>query len=157
VGTQGRSGDAGDNVVRTQQNPPDVSVVILNWNGRAMLRDLLRSIDAHHDGLSVQTIVSDNASTDGSAEMVASEFPHVTLLRNLSNLGFARGNNVGAAAASGRYLLFLNNDMVVRPGAFAKLVETLEAHPEYSAVGPKLIGGDGRPQRTARNLVTLAR
>jgi len=135
--------------------PPDLSIVILNWNGRDMLRDLLRSIDANHDGVAVQTIVSDNASTDGSADMVAKEFPHVTLVRNASNLGFARGNNAGAAAATGKHLLFMNNDMIVRPGALAKLLAFIEAHPEVAAVGPKLIGGDGKPQRAGRALLTF--
>jgi len=134
---------------------PDLSVVILNWNGREMLRNLLRSIQTSGDQLSVQTIVSDNASTDGSADMVAAEFSAVTLVRNATNLGFARGNNAGAAAATGRNLLFLNNDTIVRPEAFAKLVAYLDAHPEHSAVGPKLIGGDGKPQRAGRALLTF--
>jgi len=139
----------------TPLNTPDLSIVILNWNGRDMLLDLLRSIADHSDGVIVQTIVSDNASTDGSPDMVASEFPGVTLIRNGRNLGFARGNNVGAAAATGRYVLFLNNDMIVRPGALARLVATIDAHSEISAVGPKLIGGDGKPQRNARALLTF--
>ncbi len=134
---------------------PDLSVVILNWNGQAMLRNLLRSIAEYSDGATVQTIVSDNASTDGSPDMVAAEFPGVTLLRNGSNLGFARGNNTGAAAATGRYVLFLNNDMIVRPGALAKLVATFDSNPQITALGPRLIGADGKPQRNARALLTF--
>ncbi|CAN5387682.1 glycosyltransferase family 2 protein [soil metagenome] len=147
----------------TPENPspaevarPDLSIVIVNWNGCEMLRNLLRSIEANHDGLCVQTIVSDNASTDGSANTVAAEFGGVTLFRNATNLGFARGNNVGVKSATGRHILFLNNDMVVRPGAFAALVAFLDSHPEVAAVGPKLIGGDGKPQRAGRALLTFA-
>ncbi len=134
---------------------PDLSIVILNWNGQAMLRNLLRSIEGHSGGVSVQTIVSDNASSDGSPDMVAVEFPGVILLRNGSNLGFARGNNVGAAAATGRYVLFLNNDMIVRPGALAALIKTIDARPEIAVIGPRLIGADCKLQRNTRALLTF--
>ncbi len=136
-------------------NPVDLSIVILNWNGREMLRNLLQSIEANHDGLVVQTIVADNASTDGSADMVAAEYPMVTLVRNRENLGFARGNNAGAAVATGRNVLFMNNDMIVRPGAFSRLVAFLDSHSDHSAVGPRLIGGDGQPQRNGRELLSF--
>jgi len=76
--------------------PPDVSVVVVNWNTEDLLRECLLSVRAHL-GSACETIVVDNASVDGSAEMVAGEFPEVHLIRNSENLGFGRGNNIGMA------------------------------------------------------------
>jgi hypothetical protein len=134
---------------------PDLSILIVNWNGAALLRKLLTSIQATRGNLRVQTIVVDNASTDGSQDLIALEFPEVFLLRNSENAGFARGNNQAAAAAQAPLLMLLNNDTVVRPGALQKLLDVLREHPEIVAAGPKLIGGDGRPQRSGRNLPTF--
>jgi N-acetylglucosaminyl-diphospho-decaprenol L-rhamnosyltransferase len=134
---------------------PDVSVCIVNWNGRDLLRNLLASLRTAEPGLSLQTVVVDNASTDGSADCLPSEFPETVLVRNKKNLGFARANNQAADQATGRYLFFLNNDTVVRPGAIGKLVRFLDEHPTYAAVGPRLVGDDGKPQHTGRNLPTM--
>ena len=134
---------------------PDVSVCIVNWNARELLRDLLLSLRAAEPELSLQTVVVDNASTDGSVDAVPREFPEVLLVRNPRNLGFARANNQAADRAAGRYLFFLNNDTVVRPGAIGRLVRFLDENPAYSAVGPKLVGDDGKPQHTGRNLPTM--
>ncbi len=135
--------------------PPDLSICIVNWNGREMLRNLLASIEATREGLNCEIVVADNASADGSADMVAANFPQVKLIRNSQNLGFARGNNQAAALAAGRLLLFLNNDTVVLPGAMRTLVRFLDERPDVAAVGPRLIGSDGKPQWTGRSLPTL--
>jgi N-acetylglucosaminyl-diphospho-decaprenol L-rhamnosyltransferase len=133
----------------------DLSILIANWNGQALLRRLLTSIEQTHQGLSIEIIVVDNASADGSAEMILREFPNVCLVRNTKNLGFARANNQAAQLARAPILLLLNNDTLVHPGALSTLVHYLEDHPQVVAVGPKLIGGDGRPLRSSRNLPTL--
>jgi N-acetylglucosaminyl-diphospho-decaprenol L-rhamnosyltransferase len=132
-----------------------VSICVVNWNGRDLLRALLDSIRTTCGGLPVEMIVVDNASGDGSADMVAAEFPEVKLVRNADNRGFARGNNQAAAAATGKYLFFLNNDTVLREGSISRLVDFLDQNLQYVAVGPKLIGDDGQPQHTARNLPTM--
>jgi len=134
---------------------PDVSVCIVNWNGRQVLRDCLASLRSGHDGLTLQTIVVDNASADDSAAMVGAEFPEVILIRNDANRGFATANNQAGAVATGKYLLFLNNDTIVPPGSLNKLSQFLDMHAEVCAIGPKLIGADGQPQRSGRNLPTL--
>ena len=121
-----------------------------------MLRNLLASIDATRGELVVQTIIVDNASTDASADMVAGEFPVVILLRNSENVGFARGNNQAARAATAPLLLLLNNDTLVRPGAMQILIRFMEENSNVAAAGPKLIGADGKPQRSGRNLPTVA-
>ncbi|HSU69087.1 MAG TPA: glycosyltransferase family 2 protein [Tepidisphaeraceae bacterium] len=135
--------------------PPDVSVCIVNWNGQKVLRNCLQSLQTGQDDVRVETIVVDNASTDGSADIIPADFPNVVLIRNGSNRGFSAANNQAAAKATGRYFFFLNNDTVVPPGALGRLVRFLDEHPEVVAVGPKLIGSDGLPQRTGRNLPTL--
>jgi N-acetylglucosaminyl-diphospho-decaprenol L-rhamnosyltransferase len=133
-----------------------LSILIVNWNGKEILRNLLASIDSARGDSRVQTIVVDNASADGSADLVATEFPWAILQRNTQNVGFARGNNQAARAATAPLLLLLNNDTVVRAGALQMLTEFMNGHPDVVAVGPKLIGADGKPQRSGRNLPTVA-
>jgi N-acetylglucosaminyl-diphospho-decaprenol L-rhamnosyltransferase len=146
----------GDKMSMPVSRTPHLSILIVNWNGRDMLRNLLGSIDAARGDLAVQTIVVDNGSADASAEMVAGEFPGVVLQRNNANVGFARGNNQAARAAEAPLLLLLNNDTLVRHGAMQTLVRFMDEHPDVAAAGPKLIGADGKPQRSGRNLPTVA-
>ena len=101
-------------------------------------------------GLSREVVVLDNASSDGSADMVAQRFPEVRLLRGDVNVGFARGYNRAAAATTGRYLLLLNPDTITRPGAPEALVRFLDSHPRVGAVGPRLLNRDGSLQFSCR-------
>src|SRR5690606_38053907 len=96
--------------------------------------------------LSLETIVVDNGSTDGSPEMVEQAFPRVRLLRNASNTGFAFPYNQGIALSRGRYLLLLNSDTIVLEGALERLVDFMEHHPRVGAAGPLLRYPDGRLQ-----------
>ncbi len=107
-------------------------------------------------GVRLEVIVVDNASTDGAADMVASEFPAVQLVRNGGNAGFARANNQAAASARGRYLFFLNNDTVIPPGALAELAAFLERQPATLLVGPRLRDGAGNVQASCRKRPTIA-
>jgi N-acetylglucosaminyl-diphospho-decaprenol L-rhamnosyltransferase len=134
----------------------DVSVCIANWNCVEMLRACLESLHDQPQEVRLETIVVDNASSDGAAEMVACEFPEVILLRNVENLGFARANNQAAARARGRYLFFLNNDTLVPECTLRRLVEYAEAHPEAGIVGPRLRDGAGQTQVSYRQRPTLA-
>ena len=93
---------------------PEVSVIVLNWNGKKYLEPCLASLAAQQ-GVGIDTIVVDNASTDGSLEFVRDRFPHVRCVALQQNLGFAGGNNEGARQASGRFLAFLNNDTIADP------------------------------------------
>src|SRR5947209_13599707 len=102
--------------------PIDVTVCIANWNCRELLRGCLESLHDRPQGVRLETVVVDNASTDGAADMVARDFPEVTLIRNAENVGFSRASNQAAAVARGRYLFFLNNDTVVSAGALRRLV-----------------------------------
>ncbi len=141
---------------------PDLSVIIVSWNVRDLLRACLASLAAgaaaaaERPSLTVEVIVVDNASADGSAAMVAAEFPAVQLIANPENRGFTGGNNQGLALAHGRYVLFLNPDTVVSPGALSTMVAYMEAHPKVGALGPRLRYGDGSLQSSARRFPTLA-
>jgi len=139
----------------TGDDPIDVSVCIANWNCREFLRQCLTSLQDFPQGATVETIVVDNASTDGAADMVAREFPEVVLIQNSTNNGFARASNQAAARARGRYLLFLNNDTIVPPESLGKLVEYARAHPEVGMIGPLLKDGLDRKQISYRRMPTM--
>jgi N-acetylglucosaminyl-diphospho-decaprenol L-rhamnosyltransferase len=134
---------------------PDLSICIVNWNCSGYLRRLLRSIEACSQVRGVEVVVVDNASTDDSALMVRAEFPKVHLIRNARHQGVAAANNRAAARARGKFLLFLNNDTIILPGALRTLVRFLEHHPELSAVGPSLIFSDGKRQNCVRKTLTF--
>lgn len=132
-----------------------LSVIIVSWNARSYLRDCLASIYATCAELPPEIIVVDNASTDGSPEMVAQMFPGVTLIQSKENLGFARANNIGIRRATGRFLALINSDVVVHSGCLQQLTGYLENRLDAGLVGPKIIGRDGCLQRTCRRLPTI--
>lgn len=123
------------------------SVVILNYNGKEYLRNCLRSVLAA-DVQDSEVIVVDNASTDGSARMVAEEFPLVRLIRSERNLGFAGGNNLGISESLGRYIILLNGDTIVSRGWLNHLVDTAAANKKVGIVGSKLLFPNGRINST---------
>jgi N-acetylglucosaminyl-diphospho-decaprenol L-rhamnosyltransferase len=134
----------------------DLSVVIVSWNVRDLLRQSLASIQAGRGALALETIVVDSASTDGSCEMVAAEFPAVSLVRQETNVGFSRGNNLGLALSLGRYALLLNPDTELVGSALSDIVAYLDAHPRVGALGPQLLYPDGQIQSSRRRFPTLA-
>jgi len=136
----------------------DLSVVIVNWNVRELLRRCLRSVLASQrlSGLAAEVIVVDNASSNGSTEMVKEEFPEVRLMANEENLGFTRANNQGIAASRGHYVLLLNPDTEVIGDALGAMVEYMDAHPDVGALGPMLLNPDGSVQSSRRRFPTLA-
>jgi GT2 family glycosyltransferase len=125
-----------------------LSISIVSWNTSDLLRQCLQSLFANLDGTDAEVIVVDNASDDGSADMVAREFPQVILIRQGFNGGFAQANNVALAASTGRYFLLLNSDTIVHPGAISHLVDFMEFSPSVGAVAPKLHNPDGSLQRS---------
>jgi GT2 family glycosyltransferase len=133
----------------------DVSVCIANWNCRDLLRRCLLSLLDQHQGVRLEVIVVDNASTDGAPEMVLQEFPQVRLICNSTNLGFSKANNQAAELARGTYLFFLNNDTELPPHALIEFVEYAEANPGIGMVGPRLRSADGEAQISYRKKPTL--
>ncbi|MCS7297926.1 MAG: glycosyltransferase [Bacteroidia bacterium] len=122
----------------------DLSVIIVSYNVKYFLRQCLQSVARAMEGLAVEVWVVDNASIDGSVEMVREEFPWAKLIANSTNLGFAKANNQAIQLAKGRHILLLNPDTIVQEDTFRVVVEFLDAHPEAGAVGVKIIDGQGR-------------
>jgi N-acetylglucosaminyl-diphospho-decaprenol L-rhamnosyltransferase len=136
----------------------DLSIIVVNWNVKELLRNCLKSLLSamtKSPGLSTEIIVVDSASSDGSTDMVRTEFPQLTLVASSRNLGYAGGNNAGVAKANGRYLFLLNPDTVVQPDSLTQLVSFLDAHPDVGAVGPRLQWPDGSLQSSRRRFPTL--
>jgi len=121
----------------------DVSIIIVNWNTRALLADCLESVARTTGDLKVELIVVDNASTDDSQAMVRQRFPHVRLIVNQKNVGFARANNRGMATSHGRYVLLLNSDTLAAPGALYALVRLADTEPRAGIIGAQLLNPDG--------------
>ena len=127
-----------------------LSVVFLSYNTRDLTRQALNSVLAAAEGLDVEIFVVDNASADGSADMVAEEFPQVKLVCNEANVGFSAGNNVALRQVTGEYALLINTDTIVRRDALHAMVEFLDAHPEAGACGCKILDPDGTLQLDSR-------
>jgi N-acetylglucosaminyl-diphospho-decaprenol L-rhamnosyltransferase len=127
-----------------------LSIIIVSWNVRELLRACLASLPCE-----AEIIVVDNASADGSVEMVEREFPAVVLQANAANRGFTGGNNDGLKLATRQFVLFLNPDTVVREDALSQMVAYLAAHLEAGVVGPQLRYGDGTLQSSRRRFPTL--
>lgn len=135
----------------------DLSIVIVNWNVRELLRRCLHSVyRATGASLQVEVIVVDNASSDGSVAMVPEDFPQVHLIANDENLGFTRGNNQAIAQCRGRYVLLLNPDTEVVGDALSTMVRYMDDHPQVGALGPQLLNPDGSVQSSRRRFPTIA-
>lgn len=129
---------------------PDVSVVVVSFNTRDLLRECLLTLAREAGGVSYETIVVDNASKDSSADMVEREFPKAKLIRSSVNLGFAAANNRGFALARGQFVVLLNSDAFLRPGALPTAVERMKADPRIGVGGARLVGRDDSWQPSAR-------
>jgi len=124
---------------------PRLSIVIVNFNGRGHLETCLASLAAHPPAAATEIVVVDNASTDGSAALVA-RWPDVRLVPLAENRGFSAGNNEGIRVSSGELILLLNSDTVVPAGALDRLIGRLDAHPEAAVAGPRLVDAEGRAE-----------
>lgn len=135
---------------------PDVSILIVSWNVRDLLVRCLESLPAGTAGLTFETIVVDNASSDGTVEAVRMAFPAVQVIVNGENRGFTGGNNQALAIATGDYLFLLNPDTIVQPGAVTALHHYLLSQPEAGIAGPRLRYADGTTQPSRRRFPTVA-
>ena len=132
-----------------------LSIIITNWNGTKVLEDCLRSVFERTRDISFETIVVDDASGDASVEMVRSKFPDVKLIVNSQNLGFSEANNVGMRAATGKYLVLLNNDTIIENNAFGILVKFMDEHPDVGIAGGTLLSLQGDPDISYGNFPTF--
>ncbi len=140
---------------------PDLVVVVPNLNGASFLLDTLTAVGPAAGGLSHETVVVDNGSTDGSADLVRREMPGVRVIANPDNRGFAVACNQGGRAVNSRYVLLLNSDVALPPGSLARMAAAMDANPDVGALTPTLIWPDGRlqgaklPRRHRGDLVPL--
>jgi GT2 family glycosyltransferase len=132
-----------------------ISVVIVSWNAKAFLTDCLRSVLSQQFSGSLEIIVVDNASSDGSPEAVRDDFPTVKLICNSRNLGFAKANNIGIRHSSGDYLFLINSDVVVSNDCFSKMIRHLDEHHDIGMLGPRIIGANGQVQRSCMGYPSL--
>nr|MEE4267615.1 glycosyltransferase family 2 protein [Candidatus Krumholzibacteria bacterium] len=126
----------------------DLSIIIVNWNTRQLLRDCLASLPAAWGNLNAEVLVVDNASQDGSADLVRTEFPEHLLIESGGNLGFSKGNNLALPHATGQAVLLLNPDTVCPPESLARLFAFLQEKTQAGVVGPMLVDAQGQPTLT---------
>lgn len=139
---------------RGQENLKMMSIIIVSYNTRDLLRQCLHSVARHTTDAEI--LVVDNASRDGSPEMVRSEFPLVKLIQTGRNAGFAAANNAGLAEAHGDFLVLLNSDTVLEDDALNQCIRWMLDHPEVGACSPSLMGADGNPQECLYPFASLA-
>ncbi len=138
--------------VDSEQEAINVSVVIVSYNTCDLTRQCLERVEEYAAEISCEVFVVDNASTDGSAAMVASRFPWVKLIELPENRGFAGGNNPAMRKASGRYVLLLNSDAFLDSGVLSKTIKHMDRHPDIGILGCRLTNADGSMQPSARML-----
>jgi GT2 family glycosyltransferase len=119
----------------------DLSIIIVSWNAKGHLINCLNSLSKLNRS-DWEIIVVDNNSEDGSHEEVETKFPHVKLIKNKENLGFAKANNIGIRASSGRYICLINSDVIVLDGCIEKLIEFMDKNPSVGMSGPRILNPD---------------
>ena len=132
----------------------DLTVAVVSYNTANLLYRMFDALEAAKGGLSVQVVVVDNASRDGSVEILRAQYPEVELIENSINVGFGRANNQVLPLVRGRYLLLLNTDAIVSPDTLQNTVEFMDAHPLCGVLGVKLVGLDGSLQPSCRYFPT---
>jgi GT2 family glycosyltransferase/lipopolysaccharide/colanic/teichoic acid biosynthesis glycosyltransferase len=133
---------------------PRVAIVIVSYNTRKLIRRCLESLQARPSRTPLEVVVVDNASRDGSVEMLQAEFPHVRVVANRRNLGYSAAVNIGLESTASDYVLILNPDIVVAEGAVDRLVEFMDATPDAGIAAAKLLNTDGTLQYSCRGFYT---
>lgn len=139
----------------TPAGSPELSVVIVAWNAKRYLELCLNSLAEAPPKRRMEVFVVDNASSDGTSEMVESSYSWVKLIKSAENLGFSRGNNVAIRQCRGRYIALVNPDVIVFPGCLDALADFLDENPRAGNVGPRVFNPDMTQQSTCRRFPTL--
>src|SRR6266481_9774741 len=132
----------------------EISVVIVGWNAKRYLELCLESLASAPPRRSMEVLGVDNASIDGSVEMIETKFPWVKLIKSPENLGFSKGNNVAIHQAQGRYIALVNPDVIVFPGCLDALADFLDQNPKVGNVGPRVLNPDMTQQNTCHQFPT---
>jgi len=130
--------------------PLDLSIIIVNYNVKEFLQNLLHSIEKASSKILKEIIIIDNASDDGSVEVIKDKFPTIKLIVNKTNVGFGSANNQGLTIAKGKYILFINPDCIVSEDTFDNMISFFESHPECGLAGCKILNSDGTLQLACR-------
>jgi hypothetical protein len=134
---------------------PELSVIVVSWNGKNYVQECLASLCKQSLSVSAEIIVVDNASSDDTPEMVRRQFSDIILIRNADNLGFAKANNAGIRAAKGKYVCLINSDVNVPPGCLQLIYDFMEQHPKVGVAGPRMLTPDGLVARSYMRFPTL--
>jgi GT2 family glycosyltransferase len=138
-----------------QSRPARVSVIIVVWNAKNYVLECLESLREHCEKICSEVIVVDNASSDGTPELIAEMFPEFKLIRNPENLGFAKANNIGIAESSGDYLCLVNSDVKFLNDCISPMLRYLSGHSEVGMLGPKMLAADGEIRRSTMRFPTV--
>jgi GT2 family glycosyltransferase len=133
----------------------ELSIIVVSWNAKSYVQECLTSLSQQSLNVSIEIIVVDNASSDGTPEMVQQQFPHMILIRNSENLGFAKANNIGLRVAKGRYLCLINSDVNVPPECLQTIHDFMEQNPAVGVAGPRMLTTDGLVSRSYMRFPTL--
>ena len=150
-------------MTQTAPDQLDLSIVIVSWNVADLLADCLDSIfdnaivqsQSADERIRYEVIVVDSASSDQTVDLLQNQYPRVTLLAQVENVGFTRGNNIGMDAAKGRHILLLNPDTLVLGDALAEMVRYLDDNPDVGIIGPHTLNTDGTVQSTRRRFPSV--
>lgn len=126
----------------------ELSIIIVNYNTKVLLKNCLDSIINHTTDVNYEILVVDNASTDGSQDMIKDLYPQIELQCNKENEGFSRANNQGYRLSGGDYLLFLNSDTLIRNDTILTMMTYIKNNPYVGIVGPKIVNAENRPSRS---------
>ncbi|MGE5469635.1 MAG: glycosyltransferase family 2 protein [Bacteroidota bacterium] len=132
----------------------DITVIMVSYNTEALLPLALNALQRAAKAVTLQVIIVDNASRDGSVELIRRDFPECELIVNQQNVGFGRANNQALELVRGRYVLLLNTDAFVAPDTLRKTLTYMDAHPRCGVLGVRLVGRDGEVQPSALNFMT---
>jgi GT2 family glycosyltransferase len=139
----------------TETRAHRVSVVIVVWNAKTYVLECLESLREHCAGVYSEVIVVDNASSDGTPDMVAERFPEFQLIRNSENLGFARANNTGMSQCTGEYVCLVNSDVKFTSDCITPMLDYLAGHADVGMVGPQMLGANGEVRRSTMRFPTV--
>ncbi len=142
---------SGQSVLKT------LSIVIVTWNCKKFTGECLDSLHAYRNDPQAEIIVVDNASSDGTPELVRDSYPEVTLVQTGKNLGFAKGNNVGIRMSTGKYIFLINPDVKVLDGCIERMISYMAENPKIGLLGPRMLGVDGKSARSYMGAPTLWR
>jgi hypothetical protein len=132
-----------------------LSLIIVSWNAKAFLLKCLQSVSQEATQCDSEIIVVDNASTDGSAALVKKQFPQMKLITNDTNLGFAKGTNIGIRQSKGKYICLINSDVVVKKDCISRAARFMDDNARVGILGPRILDADGKVQRSCMGFPTL--